>query len=490
MFDTTENHIFDTNDNLVTASTEIDRDSIGLDVAANNADAIAYQGTLSADNFIIDRTYSVSVISGNGNVDFGAGMYDNIDLSDVSVEEVVNYNPAQIDGGGVVFDPGNGARVFDQLTLTDGTEIYFEGIDRLTFAEGVQDLAITPNDPIFELQSGLHMMGVQNAWRFTQGSEEVLIGIQDSGLATNANANMHPDIRRDDTLFFNGNNVGLNGNMADDFALGTGANAQIQTTSHGTSVQGIISAEGNNGEGIAGINWNSEVYNIDIIGGNNGDFDPVFATQEMIDTARGRGQQLVVNMSIQTINSFGVLNPNHSEFANLVANNPDVLFVISAGNFGNNGKEGLSSPAILAQQFNNVMAVGASWSSSDRDGNPVAPGTRIEYSDWGSQYGDGLTVMGPSEVPTTNATAEGEFNYNTLFNGTSAAAPNVSGVASLVWSANSDLTAAEVNQIISETAYDLGAEDYDIFYGNGMVNADAAVRRAMAIARNNNSAAA
>ena len=202
----------------------------------------------------------------------------------------------------------------------------------------------------------------------------------------------------------------------------------------------------------------------------------------MIDTARGQGQQLVVNMSIQTSNSFGVLNPGHSEFANLVANNPDVLFVISAGNFGTNGQEGLSSPAILAREFDNVMAIGASWGNSDRAGNPVVPGTKIDYS----QFGEGLTVMAPSEVPTTNATVNGEFNYE-LFGGTSAAAPNVTGVASLVWSANSDLTAAEVNQIISETAYDLGAEDYDVFYGHGMVNADAAVRRAIAIGHNENS---
>ena len=148
----------------------------------------------------------------------------------------------------------------------------------------------------------------------------------------------------------------------------------------------------------------------------------------------------------------------------------------------------MASPAVLAQSYSNVMAVGASWGKSDSADNPTTPGTRIEYDSWGSQYGQGLTVMGPSEVVTTNATVNGEFNYD-YFDGTSAAAPNVSGVASLVWSANSDLTAAEVNQIISETAYDLGAEDYDVFYGHGMVNADAAVRRAMAIGRSNTAAA-
>jgi serine protease len=488
MLDATEN-IFDSNDNLIAASTNVANEPLGLDVAANNTEPIAYkEGTLSADNFAIAPTNSITVISGNGNVDFGSGLYDTIDLSDISTEEIVNYNPARIDRGGVVIDPGNGARVFDQLTLADGTEIYFEGIDRLSFADGTQNLAVIPNDPNFELQSGLHMMGVQNAWRFTKGTDDVLIGVQDTGLGINANGDFHPDIRPDETWFFNQNNIGLTGNLADDFLIETGTDSQVQSTSHGTSVQGIIAAQSNNSLGIAGINWNSDVYNIDVLNSNKGDLDLALAAREIIDQASLEGKQLVINLSLGTNGSFKALHPGQSAFETVVANNPDVLFTIAAGNSGHQGQEGLSSPAVLAENYNNVIAVGASWGRSDRDGNPTVPGTRIEYDDWGSQYGKGLTVMSPSEVLTTNATVDGEFNYDPGFNGTSAAAPNVAGVASLVWSANSDLTATEVKNIISETAYDLGSEDYDIFYGHGMVNADAAVRRAIAIGQNSNAA--
>jgi subtilisin family serine protease len=95
--------------------------------------------------------------------------------------------------------------------------------------------------------------------------------------------------------------------------------------------------------------------------------------------------------------------------------------------------------------------------------------------------------MGPSEVIATDATRSSSgsvnFGFNTRFNGTSAATPNVTGVASLVWSANPNLTATQIRTIMSQTAYDLGASGYDTTYGNGFVNADAAVRRAMAIAR-------
>ena len=167
--------------------------------------------------------------------------------------------------------------------------------------------------------------------------------------------------------------------------------------------------------------------NIDVLDGNTGDLSLAAAAQASIDRADSQGQQLIVNLSIQTQSSFDVLSTEGSDLAVVIANNPNVLFVIAAGNFGHEGQEGLSSPAVLAQNHDNVIAVGASWGTSDRDNNPTVPGTRIEYDDWGSQYGNGLTLMGPSEVFSTNATASGEFNYSSGFNGTSAAAPNVTG---------------------------------------------------------------
>ena len=96
--------------------------------------------------------------------------------------------------------------------------------------------------------------------------------------------------------------------------------------------------------------------------------------------------------------------------------------------------------------------------------------------------------MAPSEYITTSATRANsstpyEFGYESRFNGTSAATPNISGVASLIWSVNSTLTATQIKQIMSETAYDSGPAGYDTTYGNGFVNADAAVRRAIALAR-------
>ncbi|HEX8704989.1 MAG TPA: S8 family serine peptidase, partial [Myxococcaceae bacterium] len=60
--------------------------------------------------------------------------------------------------------------------------------------------------------------------------------------------------------------------------------------------------------------------------------------------------------------------------------------------------------------------------------------------------------------------------------GTSMAAPHVTGVAALVWSARPGLKAAQVRQLLESTAKDLGADGRDRDHGFGLVQAQAALR--------------
>ena len=425
-----------------------------------------FQGTLEANSFTYTagNGNSLAVISGNGNINYGSGYYDSINFSQISVNQVVDYSFAEIGSGGEIFNPGDGDRVFDYITLDNGTTILFEGIDKIYFSEGEIDLTVNPNDTGYLDQWNLHMMGVQNAWRFTTGSDDVLIGVQDSGLGV-FNGNFHPDLNN--TLYYADN-------VADEFYREVPGDSYRRYSSHGTAVQGIIGAATDNGRGIAGINWNSNVFHIDLdIDQNVGDLDIVDATQRMINYANSQDQRLVINMSF----GGGSIDP---AFEQLVANNQDnALFVIATGNDGRNG---ISNPSSLAKSYDNVIAVGASWGfESEYTGGSVAAGTRADYSN----YGEGITLMGPTAVPSTRAYHYSSFfsgfSYDDDFNGTSAATPNVAGVASLVWSANSDLSATAIKNILSDTAYDLGSEGYDLVYGHGFVNADAAVRRAMAL---------
>ncbi|WP_219898686.1 S8 family serine peptidase [Phormidesmis priestleyi] len=446
------------------------RDAIDSTIAQTTQPKIQLVGgTLGADTFTVLSGIQYNVFSGNGNVEFGRGGRDVIDLSGV-LSSSVDFNLATATRGGILFNPGNGTRVFDTLNFSNGSQILFEGIDQISFADTTLSLSVTPNDPGFSQQWNLHMMGVQNAWRFTTGSTNVMIGIEDTGLGMTAAGNIHSDLRSDNTLLYGDNSK-------DDFFRNVPGEQRIQSTSHGTEVQGVIAAASNNGIGISGINWNSTVANLDVLDNNPGDLSLAQATKVLIDYANSQGQRLVINMSL----GGGDIEP---DFEQLVAQNQsNALFVIAAGN---DGQYGISNPASLASRYANVIAVGASWGTEDKNGIPKAPGSRISYPGWwGSNYGVGLTLMGPSEVLSTRAidsTYDVSFDFDSEFNGTSAATPNVAGVASLVWSANPYLSANQVQSILSQTAYDLGATGRDLVYGNGFVNADTAVRRALAIA--------
>jgi serine protease len=475
------------------ASIPAENQSVSQPAPQNASSKTWKQGTLGADQLVYDRTSQVTFVSGNGNINFGTGGRDILDFKTIGISSnQVTFNWATATAGGVVDNPGNGNRLFDGITLNDGKQILFESIEQILFADTSYDLTVanpgiglgtqatvTTNDTKFSQQWDLHVTGVHNAWRFTTGSAGVLIGIEDSGLGIDSNGVAHPDLR---STIFSGNNY----------------IDESTSYSHGTLVQSAIAAQSNNGFGIAGINWNSDVMHVDVLGNSingtyqadAGDFTLVNATQTLINQANSKGQKLIINLSLVGGSSDG--------FQQLIANNQDkALFVIASGN---DDIGDVSSPGSFAQNYGNVVSVGASWGNKDWYGNSKNLGERASYANpkwWGSNYASDaainaglrpLTLMTPTEFPAASAdkNSAGSFNfgYNDKFNGTSASTAIASGVASLVWSANTNLSASQVKAILSETATDLGTSGYDKFYGNGFINADAAVRRALAIARN------
>ena len=118
---------------------------------------------------------------------------------------------------------------------------------------------------------------------------------------------------------------------------------------------------------------------------------------------------------------------------------------------------------------------------------------------WGSNYGSALDVVAPGvKIYTTDISGSKGYNsssgengdYNTNFNGTSAACPHVAGVAALVLSANPSLSAQEVRRIIESTAQKVGNYNYSYNsnrpngtwnneMGYGLVDAKAAVLKAL-----------
>jgi hypothetical protein len=92
-----------------------------------------------------------------------------------------------------------------------------------------------------------------------------------------------------------------------------------------------------------------------------------------------------------------------------------------------------------------------------------------------SNSGNNIDVAAPGDSFTTQIGG----GY-TSAGGTSHSAPIVAGVAALVMAANPQLSAAQVQDIVKQSADDLGAAGWDPIYGMGRVNAARAVSMAAA----------
>ncbi len=140
-----------------------------------------------------------------------------------------------------------------------------------------------------------------------------------------------------------------------------------------------------------------------------------------------------------------------------------------------NGNESISFDGYASRP--EVLAVGAC----------TVEGKRAPYSDYGPEVDISAPGGGYKEglLTTVDVDLEAHQAYRHDFNGTSAAAPVVAGVAALVLSVNPDLTREEVYGILRDTAdkVDLEGGQYDErghspFYGWGRVNAQRALQRA------------
>ena len=122
------------------------------------------------------------------------------------------------------------------------------------------------------------------------------------------------------------------------------------------------------------------------------------------------------------------------------------------------------------------------------DGLAEAESLNGRYSNIGPNldlvaYGGDANKSGEGDIRTIDrigANGYSNGDYTDTFSGTSAACPQVSGVAALILSINPNLTRQEVENILFTTAVDLGGSGRDDSYGHGKVNAFASVKSALA----------
>ena len=302
-------------------------------------------------------------------------------------------------------------------------------VDALVYA------AMQPNDPYYASQQwNMNLINAPTAWDITTGTGEIVIAIIDTGIDLG-----HPELA--DKIV-----AGIDLVNDDDIAQDDHA--------HGTHVAGIAAAVGNNGQGVAGVAWNARLMPVKILDQDGRGYMSTLA--EAIVWATDHGTD-IINMSIASLsNNLTVRDAIDYAYAH------GVILVAAAGNAYSMG-----ALTIYPAAFDHVIGVGsvgseyehASYSSAGPFVDVAAPG--------------GHSNIGPTIYSTF--WQNGVHTYNHA-EGTSMAAPHVTGLAALLKATDASLGPDEIEQIITSTAIDLGEPGRDELYGAGCIDIAAALQ--------------
>lgn len=319
--------------------------------------------------------------------------------------------------------------------------------------DGIGDIGIesvTPNDPGYGLQWHLPAIEAPDAWETTSGAG-VVVAVVDTGISMGGE---DLDCRPLAGEFNAITNVAAPGSATDDVR-------------HGTHVAGTIGQCTDNGRGVAGVAGETSLLAIKVLD-EDGGWDSDVA--QGIDWARTNGAD-VINLSLS-----GSCAPPSAIITEAVddAVAADIVVVASTGNDADEtGYSGeIGSPAchpdviaVGATDLNDNVSYYSNWGTSI---DVTAPGGDNRYDLNSDGYADGV-------LQETFDSADPSHWLYVFLQGTSMAAPHVSGTAALLLAANPSASADQVKAALEMTATDRGSPGWDAYYGHGLIDAEEAL---------------
>lgn len=318
----------------------------------------------------------------------------------------------------------------------------------------VYPLVYEPNDSSYldGYQWYLHKINAEQAWDISKGSEEVVIGIVDTGVDWD-----HPDLA--ENIWNNPNEIEGNGidddnnGMIDDIrgwdfggTTGTADNdPKEDRPDHGTHVAGIASGVTDNSIGIASIGFNCKIM-------------PVKVSQD--DVRDETGNALVVygyeGIKYAADNGAKIVNcswggSGYSDYGKSIIDYVLEKGVLVVGAAGNEQRGDIIYPA----KYFGVLSVG-STASDDK-------------LSWFSNYGVELDVTAPG---TSIYATWQDDDYDHL-SGTSMASPLTAGLAGLVASKFTDYDPYQIAEQIRVNTDNIDNRNlpYAELIGSGRINA-------------------
>ncbi|WP_138493251.1 S8 family peptidase [Paenibacillus pinistramenti] len=283
-----------------------------------------------------------------------------------------------------------------------------------------------PNDVLFsEYQWNLPITKTNQGWKLSTGANDVIVAVVDTGVDLD-----HPD---------------LQGRLLEGYNVVNPDERPMDDVGHGTHVAGIIAANVNNHEGIAGMTWNTKILPVKALDSSGS--GTTYSVAQGIIWATDHGAK-VINLSLGNYAQAQFLHD-----AIKYAYDHDVVVIAATGN------DNTERPGYPAA-YQEVLSVSATDSNQKRASF--------------SNYGDYIDVMAPGE--SIASTYPG--NQYAALSGTSMASPHVAALAALIRSENPGLKNTEVMDLIRKNVQDLGDPGRDKYYGYGQINVYSALQAA------------
>jgi subtilisin family serine protease len=218
-------------------------------------------------------------------------------------------------------------------------------------------------------------------------------------------------------------------------------NDPMDGNGHGTHVAGTIGALGNNGVGVAGVNWAVQMVALKFLpDSGSGSLSGAIAAIDYY-TAAAKAHDAGAGNYVATNNSWGGGGYSSALLTSIVNGaKQDVLFVAAAGNGGSDGV-GDNNDSLASYPSNYSTTAGAGWEAVVAVASITSSGARSSFSNYGAVSVD-LGAPGSSILSTTP-----NGGYST-YSGTSMATPHVAGAIGLLAGANEALTGAQLRDFL------------------------------------------
>mgnify|MGYP000912638886 CR=1 FL=1 len=436
------------------------------------------------DSTFLTRTFFVKLRRNDS-----TGNYDTSDI--------IAYH-ALLDSTNTVITQTDYLHGIDLISVTDSSIVSSLAAANLLYESGyftiaepnlISEIRLCTNDTYYTSQWGINNTGqsggtpladadVDLAWQISTGCSQITTAILDEGIDY-----QHPDLSAN--LLQGVTIPSASGAYYGDIYRGAEDTYPV-TYIHGTTVAGLLGAEANNFEGIAGVAYSSKMVSVSIAAGTQSKFDRYVFTitpewfSNGIKASIDQKHADIICLPFMMIrgSESSVINEAIDYATNTGRNGlGSIVIAASGGHVGLGGANQVGYPA----SRNSIICVGSTDRNDHRSGF--------------SNFGAGLDVCAPGdEMQTTDVVGTKGYSENsyTIQSGTSLSTSFVAGVMALILSAQPTLTATEARYILESTCDKVHPTVYNYLpnvpghpngdwcpeMGYGRINARAAVEKA------------